>query len=94
MTVSVAGWIVMLSGWEAVWLVLSVTVAVKFDGPAVVGVPLMVPAALSASPAGNDPDVTLQVFPPVPPLPPRVCEYETPTVPGASDVVVTVSVAA
>jgi hypothetical protein len=83
----------MLSGWEAVWLVLSVTVAVKLAGPAVVGVPLIVPDALSVSPAGSDPDVTLQVFPPEPPVAPRVCEYEAPTVPGVSDVVTTVSVA-
>ena len=83
----------MLSACEAVWLVLSVTVAVKLAVPAVVGVPLDCPEALSVSPAGSDPDVMLQVFPPLPPLATRVCEYEAPTVPGASDVVVTVSVA-
>ena len=40
---------------------LSVTLTVKLDRPAVVGVPVIAPPALSERPAGRDPLVTAQV---------------------------------
>jgi hypothetical protein len=46
---------------------LSVTLTVKLDVAAVVGVPLMTPAALSVNPAGNVPALTDQVNGDVPP---------------------------
>ena len=52
---------------------LSVTCTVKFAVPAAVGVPPMLPLALSASPAGSAPVVIVQLYPPVPPLAVRVC---------------------
>ena len=46
----------------AVGAVESVTFAVKLNDPAVVGVPEIVPlAAASVRPAGNDPELTLQL---------------------------------
>jgi hypothetical protein len=75
-------------------LLLSVTVAVKFDVLAAVGVPLMVPPALRLSPAGNAPPLTLQTFPPVPPLAASACEYAVPTVPFGSEEVVMLRAAA
>ena len=45
----------------AVALAASVTVTVKLDGPAVVGVPEIAPAALIDNPAGKLPDVTDQL---------------------------------
>ena len=47
--------------WLAVAAALSVTVAVNWNGPAAVGVPVMAPAAFSVSPAGSAPDVSAQV---------------------------------
>jgi hypothetical protein len=72
-------------------LLLSFTVAVKFAVPAVVGVPLMVPFALGLKPAGSAPAEMLQVYPPVPPLAPSVCEYAVLAVAPGNDVVVIVS---
>jgi hypothetical protein len=40
---------------------LSVTLAVKLNRPAVVGVPVIAPPALSERPVGNDPLVTAHV---------------------------------
>jgi len=51
------GLIVSAKAFDAVCDALSVTLAVKFALPAVVGVPLITPAGLSASPAGSDPAV-------------------------------------
>lgn len=45
----------------------SATFKVKVDAPAVVGVPEIFPEA-SVSPAGNDPEATLQVSAPAPPV--------------------------
>ena len=42
-------------------IALSVARIVTFDVPTVVGVPLIVPAALSVNPAGNEPDEIDQV---------------------------------
>ena len=63
-----------LSGLVAVVLAESLTCTVKFDVPAVEGVPEIVPPVASVSPSGSDPDVMLQVFPPAPPVAFRVCE--------------------
>ena len=46
----------------------SVTRTVKFDVPAVVGLPEMTPAADRVSPAGSEPDASDQVSGPVPPV--------------------------
>ena len=65
----------------------SVTCKVKSKVPAAVGVPEIFPEA-SASPAGKlDPEVTLQVSAPEPPVAARVALYAVPTVPLASVVV-------
>ena len=50
----------------------SVTVTVKFEVPALVGVPEMVPVELRARFAGSDPETRLQTRVPVPPLAWRV----------------------
>ncbi len=50
------------------WLVVSavpplesVTVAVKVNVPAMVGVPVMVPSGLSVNPGGNEPEIMTKV---------------------------------
>src|SRR5437764_938706 len=92
-TVNGAGEIVMLSALVAVALELSFTWTVKFDVPAAVGVPLIVPSAASDRPAGSEPVVVDQVYPPDPPLAASVWLYPTPTVPLGSDAVETVGAA-
>lgn len=63
---------------------LSVTLTVKPDIPAAVGVPeIVLPERLS--PAGSDPLATDQVYGGVPPVAFSVCEYPTPTVPAGND---------
>jgi len=52
---------------------LSVTLTVKLDGPAVVGVPEIVPPE-RLSPAGSDPLATDQVYGGVPPVALSACE--------------------
>lgn len=47
---------------------LSVTVAVKVAVWAMVGVPVMAPEGARVSPAGSDPPVIVQVYPPEPPV--------------------------
>jgi hypothetical protein len=90
-TVRGAGFTVMLNPFDAVEPPWSVTVTVKSDFPAVVGVPAIAPAALTFKPAGNSPAVTLQLFGPLPPLACSVCEYAVPAVPFGSEAVVIVS---
>jgi hypothetical protein len=63
---------------------LSVTLTVKFDGPAAAGVPEIVPPE-RLSPAGSDPLATAQVYGGVPPVAFSVCEYPTPTVPAGNE---------
>jgi hypothetical protein len=47
----------------------SVTLTVKENGPAVVGVPVMAPVAVfSVSPPGNDPEAIAKVYGAVPPV--------------------------
>jgi hypothetical protein len=53
--------IVIVRDWVAVLEPLSVTLTVKFDGPAFVGVPLMTPAVDNPRPGGNDPVVIIHV---------------------------------
>jgi hypothetical protein len=82
-----AGSIVMDNWRDALFPALSVASARKLDVPLAAGVPETTPAAVNASPCGNDPDVMAQVYPP-PPAPPvaaSVCEYAVPTVPFGSD---------
>ena len=65
----------------------------KVDVPLVVGVPLIMPVErVSVSPAGSEPDVTLHVYGVVPPVAFSVCEYDEPTVPPTSDVLLTARV--
>jgi hypothetical protein len=60
----------------AVGAVESVTLTVKLNDPAVVGVPEIVPlAAANVRPAGNAPELTLQLYGVVPPLADSVDEY-------------------
>jgi hypothetical protein len=66
---------------------LSVTLTVKLEGPAIVGVPeIVLPDRLK--PAGRDPLAIDHVYGGVPPVALSVCEYATPTVPGPNDEVV------
>ena len=68
----------------------SVTLTVKLNVPAAVGVPLKTPAELKLKPPGTDPELTDHVSVPVPPVVAKVCEYTTPTSPTGSgeDVVI------
>jgi hypothetical protein len=60
-TVNGGGATLMLSVRVAVVFELSFTWTVKFAVPAVVGVPLILPVAASARPAGSEPTVVDQV---------------------------------
>jgi hypothetical protein len=88
-----AGLTVSDNGAVAVCAALSVTFTVKFDVPAVVGVPLMVPLAERAKPAGKVPTETVHVYGVVPPLAFSPCEYAVPAVAGGNEDVVTSKVA-
>jgi hypothetical protein len=59
--INMPGLIVSENALEAVPPAASVSVTVKFDVPAVVGVPLSTPAELKVKPAGNVPEVTDQL---------------------------------
>jgi hypothetical protein len=73
----------------AVGTVESVTLAAKVNVPAAVGVPEIVPlAAASVRPAGNAPELMLQLYGVVPPLACNVVVYAVPTVPPGSDAAV------
>jgi hypothetical protein len=62
---------------------------VKFEVPAVVGVPEIVPVEPpSDSPAGSEPDTTDQLYGVTPPVAASVCEYATPIWPFGTLVVV------
>jgi hypothetical protein len=65
----------------------SVTVAVKLEVPAVVGVPLRVPLLARESPLGS-PLGTVNLYGAVPPVAARVAEYAVPAVPEGSEAVV------
>src|SRR4051794_18897403 len=81
----------MLSDWVAVALELSFTCTVKLKGPAVLGVPVMLPFGASDRPDGRDPAVVDQVYPPAPPVAVNVCWYGAPITPFGRDVVLTVN---
>ena len=66
---------------------LSVTFTLKLLGPAVVGVPDIVPPA-RLNPDGKDPLATDHEYGGVPPDATSACEYAVPTVPAGSDDVV------
>ena len=71
---------------------LSVTLTVNVDEPAAVGVPNMPPVlGATARHAGRLPLVTLQVYPPLPPVALKVAVYALPTVPPGRELVVIVS---
>ena len=57
-----------VSDCVAVVFELSLTRTVNVAEPAVVGVPLITPAADKLKLAGNDPETTDHAYPPVPPL--------------------------
>src|SRR3954471_20235337 len=70
----------------------SVARNVRFEVPAVVGVPLITPLVPSnVSPAGSVPEVSAHVYPPTPPVAPSVCEYGSVTSPCGREEVVTVT---
>ena len=69
----------------------SVACTVKLDWPALVGVPLIVPALLKLRPAGNAPDAIVQEYGIVPPVAVSVNEYAFPTMPFGTEAVVIVS---
>ena len=76
-------------------LLASVTLTVKFEVPAVVGVPLITPVeALRERPAGKEPVRTLQARGGTPSEAVRVAEYEAPTVPSGREAVVIVGTVA
>ena len=84
----------MLSAWSAVTgvgVALSVTRTVKFDVPAAVGVPEIVPVPLNVRPLGSVPLSSDQTYGEVPPEAARLCEYAVCTVPAGSVAVVTES---
>ena len=67
----------------------SVTFTVNEEVPAVVGVPLICPVALSANPAGKAPALIDQLYGVVPPLACSVVEYPLPTAAPGSEPVMT-----
>ena len=72
---------------------LSVTLTVKLDDPAAVGVPDIVPPE-RLNPAGSDPLATDHVYGGDPPVAFSGCEYATPTVPAGNEEVVIVKAGA
>jgi hypothetical protein len=69
---------------------VSVTLTVKVDDPAVVGVPEIFPVVVvSVNPAGKVPDEMDQVYGMEPPVAAKVVVYGVPTVPPGNEVVVT-----
>jgi hypothetical protein len=74
----------------AVGVVESTTLAVKLKEPDVVGVPDIVPAVADRlSPAGNAPELMLQLYGVDPPVAPSVVEYAVLTRPDGTELVVT-----
>ena len=71
---------------------VSVACTVKFDVPALVGVPEMTPVDASiVSPSGNEPALTDQAYAGAPPVASTGTEYADPTMPPGNDVVVNAS---
>jgi len=82
------GLIVSDSIFVVVPLALSVTFTVKLLGPAVPGVPEIVPPADRLMPAGSVPRDTVQVYGANPPEAASACEYAVPTAPTGNEAVV------
>jgi hypothetical protein len=72
----------------AVGVVESITLAVNENEPDAVGVPEIVPAAERVKPAGNAPELMLQLYGVVPPEAAKVVEYAVPTCPAGIVVLV------
>ena len=71
-----------------VGLLASVTLTVKFDVCAVVGVPVSAPVEpFRDSPAGSPPELRDQWYGGAPPVAPRVCAYVVPVVAGGREAV-------
>ena len=70
-----AALIVTVNALVALTWLLSVTCMVKLEGPEVVGVPLICPAAeFNTRPAGKAPTLTVQVYCPLPPVTVKACK--------------------
>src|SRR5215472_16778638 len=83
--------IVMLSAFVTLWavgVVESVSLAVKLNDPATVGVPEIVPVEDKLRPPGNAPALMFQLYGVVPPLPANAVEYAVPTCPEGTETVV------
>jgi hypothetical protein len=78
----------------AVALAASLTVTVKLELPAAVGVPVIAPLAFIDNPFGRLPDVTDQLYGGVPPVAFTDPEYPAPTVPFGRLAVATASAGA
>ena len=79
-----SAWVV---DWAVGWLA-SVTLTVKLDVWAVVGVPVIAPVeAFSDSPAGSVPELRDQWYGGAPPVAPRVCAYAVPVVAAGREAV-------
>jgi hypothetical protein len=65
----------------------SVTSTVKPKSPAAVGVPAIVPDALSESAGGSNPDASDHTFPPLPPRADSLALYGTPMLPPGNELV-------
>ena len=76
------------SGALAVWPIPSVTRTSKLKVPLPVGIPVMAPLAARVRPAGSDPVVSAKVYESDPPVAATFAEYESPTAPPGSVVVV------
>ena len=61
----------------------------KLNEPDAVGVPEIVPVADSVRPAGNAPELMVQLYVVVPPVAAKIVEYALPDCPEGTDVVVT-----
>jgi spore coat protein U-like protein len=83
-TVMVSGWVALNFGEDE-----SSTLAVKFEEPAVVGVPEITPVAPRLRPVGKVPELTLHVYGGTPPVAANVDEYEEPLVASGTEEVVT-----
>jgi hypothetical protein len=72
--------IVTLNVWVAEEEAELVTLTVKLNDPAAVGVPVIAPELNRFSPEGRAPEIRVQTYP-LPPVAASVCEYGTLTVP-------------
>jgi len=85
-----AGLIVSDKSFVMLPFALSVTFTMKLLGPALAGVPEIVPPVDRLKPAGSVPTDTVHVYGGDPPEAASACEYAFPTMPAGSDAVVIV----